>query len=143
MNSDIIKKSIEIEDTPESVFSAISNENELTKWWVDVPKLEKKIDGIMNFRFLKENSELLKNDYIVQGNVLEIIPNQKLSYTWRPVDDQDYPSTVVTWTIEPTEKKSKVTVLHSGLANVKDYSRLEEGWEYFIKKLGKFLDSKT
>ena len=142
MNSDVIKKSIEIETTPESVFFALSNENELKKWWVDVPKLEPEIGGVVNFRFLKENSELLEKDYVVEGKILEYIPNQKLSYTWKPSDDPNYPNTVVTWTIKSIENKSKVTVLHSGLEDAKDYSRLEDGWEYFINKLGKLLNSK-
>ena len=142
MNSDIIQKSIEIEATPESVFFALSNENELKKWWVDVPKIESEIGGAVNFRFLKENSELLENDYVVEGKILEYAPNQKLSYTWKPSDEPDYPNTIVTWTIKSIENKSKVTVLHSGLEGVKDYSRLEDGWEYFINKLGKLLISK-
>ena len=105
MNSDIIKKSIEVDTTPESAFKAISNEDDLKKWWVDVPQLEKFVGGKLNFRFLKENSELLEKDYVIEGKILELIPNQKLSYSWKPTDDPDYPNTIVTWSIEPIENK--------------------------------------
>ena len=33
------------------------------------------------------------------------------------------------------ENKTKVTVLHSGLEQVKDFTLLDEGWSYFINKL--------
>lgn len=143
MNSDNILKSIEVNVSPESAFEAISIEDELKKWWVDVPKLELVVGGMVNFRFLKENSQLLENDFVIEGKILELIPNQKLSYSWKPVDDENYPDTIVTWTIEPTNNGSKVTVLHSGLEGVKDYSRLVDGWEYFLGKLQNLLNSQT
>ena len=143
MNSEPIEKSIEVNATPESAFIAITDEKELQKWWVDVPKLEQSVGGAVLFRFLKENSDMLEKDFVVEGKILEIIPNQKLSYTWKPVDDQDYPDTIVTWTIESKNNKTKVTVLHSGTENAKDYSHLNDGWAYFINKLGTLLNSKT
>ena len=143
MNPNSLQKSIEIDATPESVFRAISVEKELQKWWVDVPKLEQSVGGTVLFRFLKENSEMLEKDFVIEGKILEIIPNEKLSYTWKPVDDPDYPDTVVTWTIELINNKTKVTVLHSGVENTKDFAHLDEGWTYFIKRLGNLLNSNS
>ena len=143
MNSDSIQKSIVVDANSETAFHTISNEKELQKWWVDVPKLEKLVGGVVLFRFLKENSEMLDKDFVIEGKVLEIIPNQKLSYTWKPVDDPDYPNTVVTWTIESENNKTKVTVLHSGVANTKDYSHLNDGWEYFMNRLANLLNTNT
>ena len=143
MNPDLIEKSIEIDAAPESVFNSITDEKELQKWWVDVPKLEQSVGGSILFRFLKENSEMLEKDFVIEGKILEIIPNQKLSYTWKPADEPNYPDTVVTWKIESKNDKTKVTVLHSGLANATDYSRLNDGWSYFINRLENLLTSKT
>ena len=143
MNSNIIQKSIKVSTSAESAYHAISNEEELKKWWIDVPKLELSLGGMVNFRFLKENSQLLEKDFVIEGKILELIPNQKLSYSWKPVDDKNYPDTIVTWTIEPTNNGSKVTVLHSGLESAKDYSRLVDGWEYFLGKLQNLLNSQT
>jgi len=78
MNNPDIQKSISIKTSSEEVFKAITDEKELQKWWVDVPKLEQKVGGSLEFRFFKENSEMLQKDYVVQGKVLEIIPNKKL-----------------------------------------------------------------
>lgn len=143
MNSNSIQKSIEVKATPESAFHAISDEKELQKWWVDVPKLEQLKGGNVSFRFLKENSQNLDKDFVIEGKILEIIPYQKLSYTWKPVDEPDYPNTVVTWTINSVNNKTKVTVLHSGVKNAKDYSHLAEGWAYFINRLENLLNAIT
>ncbi len=97
MNPDTIKKLIEVVATSESVFQALSDEKELQKCWVDVPKLKQSVGCIVLFRFLKENSELLEKDFVIEGKILEIITNQKLSYTWKPADEPDYPDTIVTW----------------------------------------------
>ena len=132
-----IKKTIEIEASADSIFKALSDERELPKWWVDVPKLQLEVGGKLTFRFLKERSEKLEKDFVIEGKITEIIPNQKLSYTWKPIDDPEYPNTLVTWTLESINKnKTKVTVLHSGLEQVKGYTQLDDGWSYFINKLG-------
>ena len=143
MNSNIIEKSIESNASPELAFCAISDEHELEKWLVDVPKLEKLVGGKVLFQFLKENSQLLEKDYVIEGTILEFIPNEKLSYTWKPIDDPNYPETIVTWKIESKNNITKVTVLHSGLKTAKDFSRLNEGWTYFLNRLVIHLGSKT
>jgi uncharacterized protein YndB with AHSA1/START domain len=76
-----IKKVVVVDAPSELVYRAISEEDELKKWWVDVPVLEKKMDGKMLFQFLKENSEMLTEDFVVEGKIMEFIPNRKLSYT--------------------------------------------------------------
>ena len=132
---DIIKV-VEVSAPTDSVFKAITEEDELKKWWVDVPQLEKKMGGKMLFRFLKENSEMLTKDFVVEGKILDFIPNQKISYTWKPVDDSGYPDTVVTWILEGiSDNKTKLTLLHSGLEQANDASHLDHGWSYFLNKL--------
>ncbi len=136
MSNPDIQKSISIKTSSEEVFKAISDEKELQKWWVDVPKLEQKVGGKLEFRFLKENSEMLQKDYVVKGKILEIIPNKKLVYTWNPVDEPELAGSVVTCSLQEDSDQTKVTVIHSGLENCKSYRLLVEGWSYFISRLG-------
>lgn len=131
-----IKKTVEVFGDTASVYRAISEESELKKWWVDVPHLEKKMGGKMSFRFLKEKSKMLTEDFVVEGKIMEYAPNYKLSYTWKQVNDPNYPETLVSWNLDIiSEKKTKLTLEHTGLDGVKDASRLEEGWSYFLNKL--------
>jgi len=136
MNNPDIQKTISIKTSPYKVFKAITDEKELQKWWVDVPRLEQKVGGTLEFKFLKEKSERLQKDYVVKGKILEIIPNKKLSYTWNPVDEPELADSVVTWSLQEDSNQIKVTVIHSGLENCKSYDLLLEGWSYFISRLG-------
>ena len=139
MGKSEIKKTILVNSNPANVFRKISDENELKKWWVDVPVLELKQGGKMLFRFLKEKSVMLEKDYVVEGKVLQIEPDKKLAYTWKPVDDPDFPDSVVDWTIEQTDSNTKITLTHSGLQGCKIFDLLDAGWGYFLNKLEKIL----
>jgi len=137
INSEI-RKTIIANATPDKIFSAISNENELSKWWVDIPKLELKLGGKLSFRFLKENSEQLKKDYIIKGKVIELILNKKLVYSWKPTDEPEFSDSLVTWELEEFDSsKTKVKVTHSGLENCKSFEKLDAGWTFFLNKLEK------
>lgn len=84
--------------------------------------------GKMLFRFLKENSEMLTEDFVVEGKIIEFIPNHKLSYTWKPVDDSTYPDSLVTWSLEDIGgNKTNLTLEHTGLEGAKDASHLDQG----------------
>jgi len=135
-----IRKIITINATPEKVFHAITDEKELQKWWVDVPYLEKKVGGKVLFKFLKENSENLQNDYIVEGKIIEFLPNKKLVYSWNPVDDPKFPDSIVTWSLESEDSnKTNITITHSGLEGCSSFTLLEEGWTFFLNKLTKLF----
>ena len=140
MEKSEITKTIEANSNPASVFKTISDEKELPKWWVDVPVLELHEGGKMLFRFLKENSELLEQDYVVKGKVIEVIPDKKLVYSWKPIDDPTFPDSIVTWTLESIDSnKTKVTLTHSRLEGCKMFELLDAGWGYFLKKLEKMF----
>lgn len=83
-----IKKSIVINASPEVVFKAITDQNELTNWFSDQAILETKVGGKMKFSFYKNskrgNQECGRDkDYFHEGTIREFIPNKKISYTLR------------------------------------------------------------
>ena len=88
---------IVIDDAPEVVLKAITDNDELTKWFPDNAILEPKVGDQVKFSFYKENSERRKRDFFPEGDVVEYIPNKKIAYTWRQSDIPDFPRTVVTW----------------------------------------------
>lgn len=140
MEKSEIKKTIVANSYPANVFKKITDEKELSKWWVDVPILEQKVGGKMLFRFLKEKSEMLEKDFVVEGKVIEIIPDKKLVYSWKPIDDPEFPDSIVNWTLESIDSnKTKVTLIHSGLQGCKTFDLLEAGWDFFINKLEKLF----
>jgi len=135
MKKSEITKTIVANSSPGNVFKTISDEKELPKWWVDVPVLELHEGGNMLFRFLKEKSEMLDQDYVVKGKVIEVIPDKKLVYSWKPIDDPKFPDSIVTWTLESINSdKTKITLTHSRLEGCKMFDLLECWMGIFPKK---------
>ena len=140
--SNEIRKSIIIDAPADIVFKAISDEKELTNWFPDQAKLERKAGGTMQFRFFakKDGQERAVEgeegavDHTVEGRVLEIVPNKKLSYSWTNTSDPKFPKTVVTWTLEPAGSKTRVTLVHTGFDTKSRWYELHnQGWSYFVE----------
>lgn len=142
MTENEIKKVIEIDASPDTVFSAISDAQELTQWFPDAAILEPKVGGKFKLSFLKDskNSRMkLDMDFINEGKVLEIIQNKKLVYTWQWQAFSDFPQTIVTWELEQVNNKTRLTLTHSGFTGKEEGpASLEEhnkGWSFFLNGL--------
>jgi uncharacterized protein YndB with AHSA1/START domain len=103
-----IKKNIVIDASPEVVFKAITDPNELRNWFPDQAVLEPKVGGKMKFSFYKNSKRGNQDhgrdkDYFHEGTISEFIPNKKISYTWEDSYEPDFPRTVVTWELEKIE----------------------------------------
>ena len=116
---------------PETVFRAISDEKELTQWFPDQARLEPKVGGFLQFKFYEDGKE----NHRVEGKILEIIPNKKISYSWVNKSDPNFPNTVVTWTLDIVDgNKTKVTLVHTGFdPKSRWYDLHSKGWSYFIE----------
>ena len=140
----VIRKSIVIHASPEVVFNAITDPNELTNWFPDNAIFDGRIGGKVRFTFKKERSKDLDRDYCPEGSVKEFVPNKKVSYSWRLVDIPEFPETIVTWELEEIDpNKTKLEVIHSGFSG-KEQGKLsfkehDQGWSYFLSRLEEYL----
>jgi uncharacterized protein YndB with AHSA1/START domain len=134
-----IKKNIVIDATPEAVFKAITDPNELIQWFPDQAILEPKIGGKMKFSFFKTDSEYRQMDYFPEGTITEIIPNKKISYTWQEPNIPGFPNTVVTWELEKMEdNKTRLKLFHTGFKPDETAKKHNEGWSHFLSQLIKY-----
>ena len=150
MNDLDIKKTIEIDASPEVVFKAISDPEELTNWFPDAAILEPRSGGKFKFSFYKDSdrrSKKMDQDFFPEGKVLEFAPNKKLAYTWQHKNIPDFPETVVTWELEQLSKnKTRLTLTHSGFTgkegdqkSAKEHSQV---WSYFLGELVSYCKKK-
>jgi uncharacterized protein YndB with AHSA1/START domain len=139
-----IRKIVEIDASPEIVFQAITDPNELTNWFPDHAILEPKVGGKFKFSFYKDSKKSgskakeHRMDFFPEGKVLEFMPNKKVSYTWQHKAVPDFPETVVTWELEPIGKnKTRVKLTHSGFTGKEGdmYKEHNEGWSHYINEL--------
>ncbi|MGI9566321.1 MAG: SRPBCC family protein [Nitrosopumilus sp.] len=133
-----IRKTIEIDASAETVFQALTAEDELIQWFPDVAVLEPKIGGKVRFTFYAKKAENLDRDFYPNGEIIEFVPNKTLSYTWIPQDIPDFPKTVVSWTLHKINKnKTKVELVHSGFVGKPQelFKEHHTGWDYFTGRL--------
>jgi uncharacterized protein YndB with AHSA1/START domain len=140
-----IRKTIIIEASSDTVFKAITEQEELTQWFPDQAILEPRVLGKVRFTTLKELHPDWKQDrdYIMEGTIKEFIPNKKLSYIWKYRDTPDFPETTVVWElVEIAPDKTRVDLTHSGFTGEeKGLTSLEshnEGWTEMLNKLANY-----
>jgi uncharacterized protein YndB with AHSA1/START domain len=141
-----IKKSIVIDASPEVVFKAITDPNELTNWFPDNAIFDGGVGGKVRFTLNKERSKELDGDYSPEGTVKEFIPNKKVSYTWQLKGTPEFPETTVTWELEEIEaNKTRVELVHSGFTGKEEgklsFTEHDKGWSYFLDRLAKHCEN--
>jgi uncharacterized protein YndB with AHSA1/START domain len=140
-----IRKTIEIDASPEIVFEALTNPEFLIQWFPDQAILEPKVGGKMKFTFFSRGTKPLDRDFFPEGEIVEFVPNKKLSYTWIPSDIADFPRTIVAWSLEKIgQNKTRVTMTHSGFTG-KPHELYQEhgyGWDYFANRLLEYCKKK-
>jgi len=143
-----IKKTIEIDSSPQVVFRAISEPAELTNWFPDAAILEPRAGGKFKLSFFKDSDRRKKmdQDFFPEGKVLEFVPNKKLSYSWQHKNVPDFPETVVTWKLEEIGKnKTRLTLTHTGFTGgegMKGSKEHDMGWTYFLGELVSYCKKK-
>ena len=139
----VIHRELVIDVPIDKVFSAVSDQDELTNWFPDIAVLEKKEGGRVSFRFLKSAKNNLDKDHEMNGKIIKFIPNKELSYTWQFENMPEFSgNTVVTWRFESVGKnKTKVTLRHSGFteSDREQYKEHSQGWTWFVNRLRNYL----
>jgi uncharacterized protein YndB with AHSA1/START domain len=140
---------IHIDAPPERVFQAITQPEQLMRWFTDssCPVKLWEVDARKGGRWRSANHPSAKslngvNEFRAAGEILEIDPPRLLVYTWH-ANWHDDPSlaTVVRWELQSSKNGTQVKVTHSGLAKEKlareDYAG---GWVGVLKYLKTFAE---
>jgi uncharacterized protein YndB with AHSA1/START domain len=143
-----LRKIIEIDAPVHVVFGALTDSKELTQWWPDIGTFDPQVGGKFHFTFLADRHKEMPGgkDHRLDGEVLEIVPNKKVVYTFIP--DADYKPdgvrpnpTVVTWILEEMgQNRTRVTLVHSGFTKGmgKHLQDVTSGWAYFSARLAEY-----
>jgi uncharacterized protein YndB with AHSA1/START domain len=97
-------------DAPvEKVWRAISDRDEMKKWYFDLDAFRPEPGFTFQFAGQGRNGE----EYIHLCEVKEVIPRQKLSYSWTYKGLEGY--SLVTFELTPDGNKTKIKLTHTGL----------------------------
>ena len=89
-------------------------------------------------------------DGTIHCQVLEVVPNRRLSYAWKGGDEGNTGygarlDTVVTWSLTPVEAGTRVHLVHSGFVtpnNDTAYKNMSDGWKKVVRNIGAIVDGK-
>jgi uncharacterized protein YndB with AHSA1/START domain len=111
--------SVEIEGSREAVWDALTKPEQLNRYFTSNATEEATVGGV--WVDWGEGAGAL--------SILEMIPSKTLSLGW----EIDGSPTVVTWTLEASAGKTRLTLAHSGFAN---YRHSDAEWGGWLSYLG-------
>jgi len=140
-----IRKAVVVDAPPEVVFKALTDEKELVRWMPQEARMDPRLGGEYEFKYHWAEKGLHS---VATGKILELIPNERLSYTYVLTRSGSGPSgadslfpdvtnSVVTWTLDALpDGKTRVTMVHSGITK-EAYERFDGAWGYWTGQLAR------
>jgi uncharacterized protein YndB with AHSA1/START domain len=131
-NQDIVVDEV-FPHAPEVVWKTLTTPELMGRW------LSMKATGFeptRGKRFTYQTTPAGEWDGVIQCEVLEVIANERLAYTWRGGHEANvgYGSrleTVVTWTLSKVEAGTRLRLVHSGFVRPKNdtaFENMSTGW---------------
>jgi len=100
----------------------------------------------LDFQFRTDPEPKLDFDGIFYCRVLDVVPFERLSYSWTggPGKGEISFDSVVVWTLQPKDKGTELFLEHSGFSkneNLDMYNALNHGWEGKFPKINNLLNT--
>ena len=126
-----IKQTYDIAASPEEVWRALTDPRIIEEW-----------SGANAYFVLQPKARYALWNGDIGGEIVEIVPQQKLVQTWQPLDWTRTDS-VVTFTLTPRGKGTRVDLLHVNVEE-SDLDGTSEGWDiYYLGAIKRMLDAKS
>ncbi|HEY9196269.1 MAG TPA: SRPBCC domain-containing protein [Mucilaginibacter sp.] len=127
----------------EKVWECLTTADLLSQWL-----MQNDFKPVVGHKFQFHSRPLPKMNWdgIVYCEVLEIVPHQKLVYTWRggPEPGITNLDTLLTWTLSPDGDGTRLVLEHSGFKGFKNMIAsmfMERGWKKGIpRRMGEILN---
>jgi uncharacterized protein YndB with AHSA1/START domain len=118
----------EMPHPPEKIWRALT-QGPLIKEWL----MENDFQSTVGHKFSFRSTPVPNWDGVIDGEVLVVEPNRKLSYSWSTMGM----GSVVVWTLVATSGGTLVRMEHSGFRSDQDasYKGATYGWQKFIGSL--------
>ena len=124
-----------IDASPARVFDVLIKPEYLNKWIASNAEVDPKIGGTLSYGW----------GGVPPFKIVALEPDSKLAYDWDEEDPNgDMQHTVVTWTLEESNGKTRLTLVQSGFAPDADNDGIHVGWRNFlnwIRSLSEYGDT--
>jgi uncharacterized protein YndB with AHSA1/START domain len=126
--------------TPAVIWKALTTGDLIGRWLMPAEGFE----AVLGNRFTFMTRPAGAWDGTIRCEILEIMPQSRLVYSWISghADNVGYGAaldTVVSWTLEPEGKGTRVKLIHAGFViprNELALTNMGEGWRKILPRLG-------
>ncbi len=124
---------------PETIWKALTTGELIARWLMEAHGIEPLVGNHYTYKTTPAGAW----DGTIRCEVLEVVPNERLVYSWKGGDEANvgYGSkleTVVTWTLARVSNGTRVRVVHSGFVlprNETAYRNMSDGWKTVVRRL--------
>lgn len=130
-----IKKEFTTTVSPERVFSALTQQDEIARWWTDDLSVKPEAGSPAEFRFRQRA-------FVLQLEIAELDANKTVSWLSRQ-NPAGWSNTRVTWQLTPTANGgTELVFTHDGFVPGSPEAQQVNGiWEYFLGSLKSYLET--
>ena len=126
---------------PETIWKTLTNGELMARWLGMTPTGFEPVKGK---QFTYQTTPGGAWDGVIRCEVLEVIPNQRLVYSWKGGHEQNVGygaplDTVVTFTLARVENGTRLRAVHSGFVlprNETAFKNMGDGWKTVVPRIG-------
>jgi uncharacterized protein YndB with AHSA1/START domain len=126
--------------TPETIWKTLTSGALMSRWIMPPTGFE----PVKGKRFTFQTAAAGAWDGVIQCEVLEAKPNERLVYAWKGGHEENvgYGSrldTVVTWSLSKAANGTRLRLVHSGFVTPRNdtaFNNMSEGWKKVVPRLG-------
>ena len=136
----------EVDATPEEVWAAWTDPDEAADWWhprnTRTPRDEVEIDARVDGRYVYTMVNEDSGERVVTGGVYrEVVPFERLVFTWGNPDDEPDDQPVITVTLEPVGDRTRMTFDLRGVSGTPGDGYFYDGWVDALDSLEEHLSA--
>lgn len=115
----------------EKVFLAWTKEDQFKQWWglvgftTTIEQMDVSVGGKYRFHIRAPHGKV----YTLEGRYVNIVSNEKLSFTWKWVSEGDCSEeTLVTIDFVDKDNKTELVITHSNFSTMKEAKKHNNSW---------------
>jgi len=129
-----IVKELTIETVPKRVWAALTQPDEIARWWTDDLSVTPEVGTLAEFRFSQ-------GTFVIQFEVAELDQDEQVVWMSRQGPPQ-WAGTSISWSLEPVQSGTNLVFTHDGFAMIDEvYEATRGNWRYFLDSLKSYLET--
>jgi len=142
-NNNAIVDSIAVKAPRATVFKALTDAKEMMRWFPTRVQSDARTGGKFKFEW---DFNAAEQNGSQTGAYLEVVPNEKISYTWQ-AGKEPAMSTTVTFTLSEADGETLVQLEHSGWGDGPGADEMRGNhagpWHFYLGNLKSYLEEGT